>query len=174
MGHVPLLWVDHRTALSLPRIRAAVDVDDVPALRMFEVLADLHAAPACMADDVDIAVRVNLVEAVNELTHGDVGRALSVFGVPLEVLADIDELRVLWDFLWRYVSHTRYPSHAPDLVLLLHSTRPWKSLKLCAVPFHKPFKERQGFVDVLKEHLEVFFLTVVVAPFDEVARCSCF
>lgn len=103
---VPLLvGVNHGAALSLPRIRAAVDIDDVPALRVFKVLAHLHTAAAQVADDVDVSVRVNLIEAVNELTHGDVGRALSVFGVPLVVLADIDELGVLGNFSGLYILH---------------------------------------------------------------------
>ena len=172
---VPLLvGVNHGAAQGLPRIRAAVDVDDVPALGVLQVLAYLHAAPAKVADDVDIAVRVNLVEALDKFAHRNVRGALSMLGVPLVVLADVDKLGVLRYFLWRYVSHAPYPSHAEGLVLLLHSSRPWKSFKLCAVSVHKPLKEGQGFVDVLKEHLEVFLLTVVVAPFDEVARCSCF
>lgn len=172
---VPLLsGVNHGTTLGLPTIRSALDVDDVPALGVLQVLAYLHAAPAKVADDVDIAVRVNLVEALDKFAHRNVRGALSVLGVPFVVLADIDELGILWDFLWRYVFHTRYPSHAPGLVRLLHSTRPRKSLKLCAVPLHKSLKEGQSFVDVHKEHLEVFLLTVVVAPFDEVARCPFF
>ena len=172
---VPLVvWVNHRAALCFPTIRSALDVDDVPALGVLQVLAHLHAAPAQVADDVDVLVRVNLVEAIDKFAHRNVRRALSMLGVPLVVLADVDKLGVLRYFLWRNVSHAPYPSHAENLVLLLHSSRPRKSFKLCAISVHKPLKEGQGFVDVLKEHLEVFLLTVVVAPFDEVARCSCF
>ena len=104
---VPLLvGVNHGAALSLPRIRAAVDIDDVPALRVLQVLADLHAAAAQVADDVDVLVRVNLIEAVNEVSHRDVCGALGVFGVPLVVLADVDKLGVVGYFGGLYVLHT--------------------------------------------------------------------
>ena len=103
---VPLVvWVNHRAALCFPTIRAALDVDDVPALGVLQVLADLHAAPACMADDVDIAVGVNLVEALDEVSHRDVRGALGMLGVPLVVLADVDELGVLGYFGGLYVLH---------------------------------------------------------------------
>lgn len=103
---VPLVvWVNHRAALCLPTIRATVDVDDIPAFRVLEVLADLHAAPACMTDDVDIAVRVNLVEALDQVSHRDMGGALGMLGVPLVVLADVDKLGVLGYFGGLYVLH---------------------------------------------------------------------
>ena len=105
MGYGPLVWVNHGATLSLPRVRAALDIDDVPAFCMLEVLADLHAAPACMADDVDIAVGVNLVEALDEVSHRDVRGALGMLGVPLVVLADVDELGVLGYFVRLYVLH---------------------------------------------------------------------
>ena len=91
--------------MGLPRVRAAVDIDDVPAFRVLEVLADLHAAPACMADDVDIAVGVDFIDSVNEFAHRDVGGALGVLGVPFVVLADVDELGVLRYFGGVYVLH---------------------------------------------------------------------
>lgn len=104
---VPLLvGVNHGAALSLPRIRAAVDIDDVPALRVLQVLAHLHAAPAQMAYDVDVSVRVNLVEALDQLTHRDVCGSFSVLGVPLVVLADVDKLGVVGYFGGLYVLHT--------------------------------------------------------------------
>ena len=172
---VPLLCgVNHGTTLGLPTIRSALDVDDVPALGVLQVLAYLHAAPAKVADDVDIAVRVNLVEALDKFAHRNVRGALSMLGVPLVVLADVDKLGVLWYFLGRYVSHAPYPSHALGLVRLPLLSRPRQGLEVRAVSLRKPMKERQGLVDVLKEHLEVFLLTVVVAPFDEVTCRSCF
>lgn len=103
---VPLVvWVNHGATLGLPCVRAALDIDDVPASRLLEVLADLHAAPACMADDVDIAVWVNLVEALYEVSHRDVRGALGMLGVPLVVLADVDELGAFRYFSGLYVLH---------------------------------------------------------------------
>lgn len=111
---VPLVvWVNHGAALGLPRVRAAVDVDDVPALGMLQVLADLHAAPTRVANDVDIAIRVDLIDTFDEISHWDVGGALGVLGIPFVVLADVDELGVFRYFGGLYVLHAHQLTRVP-------------------------------------------------------------
>ena len=79
---------------------------------MLQILADLHAAAACVADDVDILVRIDFLDATRNLAHWDMGRALRALHRPLVILADINELCAFWYFSWLNVFHASYPSHA--------------------------------------------------------------
>lgn len=100
------LIADNGQAIRLPLIGAALDINNVPAQGVFQVLADLCAAPARMADDINIAVRVYFLDATRYLTHGNMGGTLRVHGGPFVVFAHIDKLRACGNFGWLYVLHT--------------------------------------------------------------------
>jgi len=100
------LIADNRQAIRLPLAGTALDINNVPAQGVFQVLAHLRAAPARVADDINIAVRVDFMDATRYLTHGNMGGTLRVHGGPFVVFAHIDKLRACGNFGWLYVLHT--------------------------------------------------------------------
>lgn len=100
------LIADNGQAISLPLAGAALDINNIPAQGVFQVLADLRAAPARVADDINIVVRVDFLDTTRYLTHGNMGGTLRVHGGPFVVFAHIDKLRACGNFGWLYVLHT--------------------------------------------------------------------
>ena len=100
------LITDNGPAIRLPLAGSALDIKRVPPQSVLQVLAYLRATSARVANDVNIAVRVDFLDAIIYLTHGNMGGTLRVHGGPLVVFAYIDKLRACWNFRGLYFFHT--------------------------------------------------------------------